>query len=156
MAYETETSIVIRLNLPKQKMEKVAKQVVRLIERRTASGLDMHGNKFVGYSEAYINSINFKAADKSPGQVNLRLIGEMMTELDVISASNGKVTIGFEDPEQRAKAHGHQVGKEGGSNLPKREFIGVSVDELASAIRRSGVVSTEAEVEALLKGATIL
>jgi hypothetical protein len=162
--YESATSIIIKVKdktaLPRDltatDMEAIASQAVRVIERRTAAGKDKDGNAFKGYSQDYIKSDNFAAAGKSQGSVNLRLSGDMLTSLDILKVSNERVVLGFEDDEQRAKAHGHQTGKDGTGQLPVRAFIGLNKDELESAVRRSGVARTLAEAEAITKALEII
>ena len=152
--YEVETTLIISLPLSQDKLERVARECRRIIQKRTASGLDKSGNKFKPYSDEYKESAPFKATGQSTA-VDLRLSGEMMTEFDVVRVRDNQFALGFDDAEQRAKAHGHTVGKEGGSNVPKREFIGLSKGELESALRLSGVVKDEKEVETIMKGAVI-
>ena len=159
MAYETETSLVIRVKrdakvkLKAGDLEEIGAQVIRAIERRTAKGIDKNGASFAPYSEAYIASQNFAAAGKSPDKVNLRLLGEMMSSLEVLRADSGRVTIGFEDDEQRAKAHGHIVGA---NALPKRDFLGVNRAELEQAVRRSGVAQTLEQADAIIASLEVL
>jgi hypothetical protein len=154
--WELETTLVLKIpGLSKEQVAKVAKQIIRTIEKRTASGRDKNGVMFKGYSADYMESKVFEAVGKST-QVDLRLTGEMMTDLDILSSSNGKATIGFPDDEARARAHGHITGANGTGKLPVRDFLGVNNDELASAIRRSGVVKTEGEVATLLSKAEVV
>jgi hypothetical protein len=151
--YEAETTLILKLDLNPDSLEAVAKQVIYLIEKRTANGRDKRGNPFKGYSEEYKKSMDYLAAGKT-GQVNLRLSGEMMTDLDVTNLTARTVAIGFPDDEKRAIAHGHITGANG--NLPVRDFMGISKEELATAIRKSGVVRTEAEVQDLVSRGSIL
>jgi len=154
MAYETEMSLIIKVKpnakvkMKSADLEAIAAQAIRVIERRTAAGTDKDGNAFKGYSQDYINSDEFAAAGKSAGNVNLRLMGEMMTSLDVLKASSGRAIIGFEDDEQRAKAHGHCTGADG--RLPIRNFMGLSREELGVAVRRSGVARSIEAADAIV------
>jgi len=153
--YESETSLIIKvksgakMKLTADALESIAAQAIRVIERRTAAGKDKDGNAFKPYSQEYIKSDAFAAAGKSPGSVNLRLMGEMMTSLEVLKATSGRAVIGFEDDEQRAKAHGHITGKDGTGQLPVRNFMGLSREELGVAVRRAGVARSLTEAEAI-------
>ena len=138
MAWE-EASVVVKLkdkNVSKQYMHALGRELVQIILKRTAAGKDKHGKAFVGYSKEYKASDDFKLTGKSPSNVNLRLSGDMLADLGVISARNGRIIIGFESEEQRAKAHGHITGKEGSGKLPVRDFLGISQEELAQAMRK--------------------
>ena len=138
MAWE-EASVVIKMGnktLPRQYLNALGRELVQIILKRTADGKDRYGNAFVGYSKEYKESDDFKLTGKSPSNVNLRLSGDMLADLGVISARNGRIILGFESEEQRAKAHGHITGKEGTGKLPVRDFLGISKEELAQAMRK--------------------
>jgi hypothetical protein len=60
----------------------------------------------------------------------------MLADFSVLAARNGRIILGFDSEEQRAKAHGHMTGQEGSGNLPVRDFLGISDEELAQAIRK--------------------
>jgi hypothetical protein len=138
MTWES-ASVVVKLKdttLPRQYLQAVGRELVQIILRRTASGLDKNGKPFKEYSDAYKNSADFGLTGKSPGNVNLRLSGDMLADFSVISARDGRIILGFDSEEQRAKAHGHMTGQEGSGNLPVRDFLGISDEELAQAIRK--------------------
>ena len=155
MAWETETTLIVKMNLPKTKLEKVARAAAALIRKRTADGIDKDGKPFVPYSKEYKESPEFAQAGKS-GKVDLKLTGEMMTEFGVLQVQNGRFSLGVEDEEQRAKLHGHITGQEGSGKLPVRNPLGLSKAELASVLRTTGVAKTEEEVDALINSMEVV
>lgn len=109
------------------------KQVVQFIKERTDRGVDVNGNKFAGYSESYVNSLDFKNAGKSKGEVNLRLTNEMMDTLDVVSVSSDEVWVGFE---QGTAPNDKAAWAAAGDNGPSRKFLGIKDADLAAMIDR--------------------
>lgn len=82
------------------------------------------------YSDEYEESLEFKAAGKSKNDVNMQLTGDMLGLLDIKRIDGNKITIGWNDPEQNPKAHGHMTGKDGKVPKMKRPFFGISNKEL--------------------------
>ncbi len=78
------------------------------------------------YSKAYQKSLEFKAAGKKAGDVNMTLTGDMLASIDVLSTSGNKIKIGIADELQILKGFNHQTG----DTVPKRAFFGVTKDEL--------------------------
>jgi hypothetical protein len=110
--------------------EAIAERIIERIRERSAEGTGIRSNgrhfTFPGYSDAYINSDAFKKAGKSPGQVNLKLSGEMLEELSLISNKPTQLLIGFQNgTESNAKAEG---------NAKKRNFLGLNKSELAEIL----------------------
>lgn len=104
----------------------VGQAIIEKIVNRTASGKSLSGGKFKGYSESYSESLAFKAAGKTKGDVNLKLFGDMLGTLDVISDEGNKLKIGWDDELQNAKAYNHNYGE----TVPKREFMGLTQAEI--------------------------
>lgn len=100
--------------------------IERIIER-TQSGIDRAGRKFKGYSEAYRESLGFKAFGKT-NQVDLTQTGDMLGTLEVIKDTPTTMTLGWEDETQNAKAYNHTTG----DTVPKRDFFGLPKEELES------------------------
>jgi len=128
---------------------------VKRILDRTAKGIDRTGNPFKGYSKAYSESLMFAQAGKT-STVDLRLFGDMLNDITVLSTEGNLIKIGFTDPEQDKKAQGHITGKDGvvsknGKHYPIRDFLGLpqkEIDEMgatfsssASAISRLDALS---------------
>ena len=90
--------------------------------RKTQDGKSRTGHGFRGYSKAYRDSDAYKAAGKT-GKVNMTLSGDMLGLIDVTSESENTVTLGWEDDDEGAKAHGHITG---GGHLPVRDFFGLN------------------------------
>ncbi len=104
----------------------VGQAIIDKIVSRTGSGKGVDGGKFQKYSESYTESLAFKAAGKSKDSVNLKLFGDMLGTLDVLSDEGNKLKIGWDDELQNAKAYNHNTG----DTLPKREFFGLSDSEV--------------------------
>ena len=125
----------------------LADEIVSFIKERTDKNLDVNGNKFHSYSEAYINSPDFKAAGKNKNDVNLRLSNEMMDSIQVLSIGNDSVTIGFE-PNTPANDKGSwNIASDNG---PSRKFLGINEKDLDKLIAKVKVdYSTNIETTSL-------
>jgi hypothetical protein len=137
MAWERETTLKVPMDptLSNDYLQRVGREIIRTILERTAQGLDKNRTVFPGYSKDYKDSDDFKLTGKS-STVNLRLSGDMLSDLSILDVRKGEIVIGFEDSEQRAKAHGHITGADGTGRLPVRNFLGISDREMASIMRK--------------------
>lgn len=133
--YERETTLKINVDksYPEDYLRRIGREMVNVIRDRTAKSLDKNKQVFAPYSKEYKSSDDFKLAGKS-SKVDLTLSGDMLADLGVVSVKKGQIEIGFDRDNQRAKAHGHITGANG--NLPVRNFLGISEDELSSILRR--------------------
>lgn len=101
--------------------QQIGEEIIRKIKRRTSAGIDLQGNLFASYSPNYEKS----------GTVNLRVSGDMLAGLSVLSTGPGFVRIGFTSQDANDKAayiqspRGQKAGKQ-----PVRQFVGVSPGEL--------------------------
>lgn len=113
------------------------KLVMDKIIERTLSGIDKDGVEFKAYSKSYINSDIFKIYSKSPGDVNLKLTGEMLASLT--TKGNGPIlSVELIGDENKAKAHGHKYGiKTKGGGRVKRDFLGLPENELEELMKSS-------------------
>ena len=102
------------------------------------------------YSKSYEDSLDFEAAGKSSGDVNMTLSGDMLGSIDVLDEGD-TVKIGIDDPDVAPRAYGHQSGFEGHPNKAmkkyKREFFGVTDFELEKEI----LPQFQAQIEKLKK-----
>lgn len=119
----------------------MGREAINIILERTKKGLDKNGVPFHPYSPDYIASDDFKLAEKSKNRVDLRMTSDMLENLSIMYAGEGKsgdsvVILGFPDEHQRAKANGHITGQQGRGPLPKRDFLGISKDELSSILTK--------------------
>lgn len=107
--------------------ELVGQKIVEHIRERAKQGKAIGGKRTLKspYSAAYADSDDFKAAGKSKGNVNMTLSGDMLGLMD-FKISGNKLIIGWDDPEEEAKAANHQSGV----TVPKREFFGVNKTEM--------------------------
>lgn len=137
MAWERETTLKIKMDptLPKDYLQRIGREMVNLILARTSQGLDKNRSAFPAYSKDYRASDDFTLAGKT-SLVNLKLSNDMLSDLSVLEVKKGEIVIGFEDSEQRAKAHGHITGANGTGRLPKRDFLGINSQELTSIMRK--------------------
>lgn len=122
-----------------EERRELADEIIAHIRKRTESGRDKDGAKFPPYSKSYINSLEFKLAGKSKSRVNLRLSGEMVEALDLLSHKKKEIVIGFERGSvENAKADGNIRGTYGGDEKPSkaRDFLGISDTELDRLIAR--------------------
>lgn len=111
-------------------VSKIGQAIIDYMDTRVEDGLGLGRKKLKSpYSKDYSESLNFKAAGKSKGHVNMRLSGDMMASVDILETIGSKVTIGIEG-DQAPKAFNHQTG----DTLPKREFFGVTKDEIKKYI----------------------
>lgn len=112
-------------------VSKIGQAIIDFMDVRSMDGKGFNGQKLKApYSDAYSESLNFKAAGKSKNQVNMRLSGDMMGSIDLLKVDGSKLVIGIDDPNQAIKAFNHQTG----DTVPKRPFFGVSADELKNKI----------------------
>lgn len=118
--------------------EAIGEMIVESIRERVQNnGTNKYGRALPGYSESYKNSLNFKIAGKSEGDVNLTLSGDMLGALTVLSHTKGSLLIGFENgTPENAKADGNIRGTYGQSKSvgPKRDFLGIPKDDLRAIL----------------------
>lgn len=112
------------------------KMVIDRIIERTLSGIDKNSVKFASYSRSYINSDIFKIYQKSPGEVNLELTGEMLSSLTDANSSRSVITVELVGSENKAKAAGHKYGirKRGGGRVI-RDFLGLPDSDVTELMR---------------------
>lgn len=102
----------------------IGQKILDIIRERSESGVGLDG-RFPGYSKAYKESLDYQAFGKD-GTVNLRLTGDMLELMDIVDESEDQIKIGWDDPNEAAKAHGHITGSVG----KKRDFFGLRPSEI--------------------------
>lgn len=110
--------------------EEIGQAILDRIVKRTSEGKDRNNKEFRGYSKEYIKSDEFKSFGKSKGKVNLQLTGDMLGLMDIKETSQNTITIGWDDSDEAAKAHGHITGSKSGPKV-KRDFFGLTKDDIA-------------------------
>lgn len=113
--------------------EQLADDIIEHIRRRTESGLSKDGDPFPGYSKAYVKSLDFKIAGKDPSDIDLKLSGDMMAAMHLISHRSGSLLIGFDNgTPENDRADGNITGSYGRAPNRKkaRDFLGIEADEL--------------------------
>jgi len=118
----------------------IADGVLEFIREQTDKGRNKDGGKFPGYSQAYRESLDFELAGKNKNKVNLKQTGDMMTALDLLEDNRKEIWIGYnEGDEENDKAEGHITGA---NHLPKRNFLGITKNELAKIIAENSDLTT--------------
>lgn len=91
------------------------------------------------YSKSYSESLDFQAAGKSDGDVNMTLSGDMLGSIDLVDETDSGFKIDINDPDVIPRAYGHMTGFEGHPNKKmskyKRQFFGLSEDEQKQIIK---------------------
>ena len=136
------TRIDVPENLSAKDRIRLADKVIDYIIQRTENGSGMkNGRKFrfPKYSKEYTQSLDFKIAGKKKGKVDLKLSGDMLAAIELLSHRKGSLLVGFENnTEENDKAEGNQKGTYGQpSPLPgkARPFLDVNKSELSALIR---------------------
>jgi len=119
--------------------EDLAFAVLEFIRDRTDSGKDKNNKSFKKYSDAYKDSLDFSIAGKS-SKPNLKLSGDMLDDMDIISHRKGQIILGYENgSENNAKADGNITGSYGrpsGNKKHARDFLGITEKDLTNVIKR--------------------
>lgn len=137
-------------NVPESVASGIGQAVIDKIRNRTQSeNEDKNGRNFKGYSKDYIESTEFDAFGKSAGDVNLTASGDMLGLMDIINFDGRVLEIGWSDPDQAAKAHGHITGKNGEVPKMKRDFFGIQVQELEEIASEFEIQEPEEEQQVL-------
>ena len=109
--------------------EVIAQEIIDYIVDRTLQGVDKKGKEFKPLSPEY------KAKNKAlgaGGKADLKLSGDMLGALDLISDKSGQLLIGFENgTEENDKADGHITGNVG----VKRDFFGITQKKVKEIIK---------------------
>ena len=110
----------------------LGEHIVEYIRQRTEKGKDNEGGRFPKYSKAYAESLDFRIAGKSRGKPDLKLTGDMLADLEVLSIKGDKLLIGYKNGTiSNAKADGHQTGWQGERPNAARPFLGFEGSEKA-------------------------
>ena len=140
MAKWVKNKIELPDDLDKSERKKVGSEVLDYIRKRTTRGLGKGGKKFPAYSKQYIASLDFRNAAKKSSKVNLKLSGDMMAALDVLSHKKGQLLYGFENKTpENDRAEGNVLGSYGGNpNSSKaRDFMGLTKGEIDTIVELS-------------------
>lgn len=138
-------------SVPDSTASAIGQSIIDLIRDRTQNdNVNKNGTDFKGYSSEYVNSNEFEAFGKSESDVNLTATGDMLGLMDIIDFDGQTLKIGWNDPDQAAKAHGHITGKNGEVPKMKRDFFGLSIDELENIVEplRDEIEEPEIQLQA--------
>lgn len=123
-------------NLTRSQRIELADLVIEHIYERTNSGKDVSGKPFKAYTKEYVNSLTGQIGGKGK-KVNLQLSGDMLASMALIKQEKGKIVIGFDSEDERAKAEGNILGSYGQPhpNPDKaRPFFGIKPEKLKELI----------------------
>lgn len=125
----------------------IGQEMIDRIRERTLKGKGKDGKDFAPpgdkYSQAYKESLTFKAFKGSKRKPDLKLTGGMLESIDILETDPENFKIGIDDPSQTPKAFNHQTGDTPG--MPKREFFGMSDDDI-EAIRAEFQSDVDAQI----------
>jgi hypothetical protein len=127
---KTKIELPEDFDLAKSEREEVAVRILEYIKERTLDGVGIKNGRrfnFPKYSDAYIKSAAFKEAGKSASEVNLKLSGEMLEEMRILSLRGNQILIGFEN--------GTFSNEKADGNSKKRPFLGINKSELQEILR---------------------
>lgn len=146
--------MTLLINLPSDlnvtQREAIGLDVIQFIKERTLNGLDINNNPFAPYKQSYKDTLDYKIGHGDDPKVNLKLTGEMLGTLSLISHGVGFIKLGFTDQEAAKKAKwieaptGQKFGKQ-----PPRRFFGIAEKDLNKIIERyksadAATITTEA------------
>ena len=123
---------MIKLDVPRinKNLKDMALAIRKQILDNTKKGVDVEGNDFDAYSEAYLKAkADYMSKGKgtpingNPSTVNLMLTGVMLRSMAVTRLNTSTYVIYFSDKNRALVAYAHQTGK---GRLPVRKFFGVS------------------------------
>lgn len=117
----------------------LAQMIIDFIQDRTSRGLDMNGDNFAPYSETYKDSKDFSVAGKS-NTVNLRLTGDTMASIELLTDITGSVTLGFAPGTSENDKAAWVSDSDGG---PARRFLGISANDLNIVLGNFRAVNPE-------------
>lgn len=145
MARDTSRFTVSISNKYKPKERRaIASDIINYIIERSGSGIDKDDKAFAsGYSKGYAESVPGKAAGKASGQTpDLRLTGEMLESIEVVSSKNSELVIGYKKSGNKQllkKAEGNILGTYGTQSPIKgkaRDFMGISNTALSDILKK--------------------
>lgn len=123
--------------LTREQRLEAADLIIEKIFDRTNRGINKDGDRFPGYSKAYIDSLDFENSGKSKGKVNLQLSGDMLAAMELLDHTDGKLKIGYDSgADEAGRAEGNILGSYGGEPNKKkaRDFLGLPPNELKKII----------------------
>ena len=129
--------------------------IKEVINRTTVKKIGTNGKPFKAYSDSYKSSFEFKLAGKGK-KPNLKLTGDMVHSIELISHEEGSLVIGYEpDDEIAGKVEGNQIGsygKSAGNPAKARKFLGLPqrVVNILVAKVESATISKRLEAETSL------
>ena len=171
---QQKIAIKINKNHGPDARELIALDIVRFIQKRTARGLDKNNNAFPmvpliikqgrkmvknrdgKYSVRYVESREFKAARKNKSNLNLKLTGEMLSQLEVLKITPGEIVVGYDagNKELNGKVEGNikgTYGDEGRAKRYPRDFLGIDNSTLRSIQSRYDKEKVDLEAVILAK-----
>lgn len=129
----------------------IGEELINFVIDRSKDGKGKDGKAFPKYSKAYINSIDFELAGKSPDEINLTLSSEMLDSMTVLEATGKKIKFGFEEGDSRNNgvAEGNIIGSYGqssGNARKARNFMDLSSNEVSRILDKFPVEKQKEDV----------
>lgn len=118
----------------------IGNAIVNYIRQRTSDKKGVGRTRLKNYEENYANHVDFKAAGKRRTNPNMKLTGEMMSDLRVLDISlPGRVVIGF-------KANSKSNDKSVWNREWGYDWLGLSNAELSSIMANFPPPATQQEI----------
>lgn len=145
-----------RIEVPEEldsaQREALGEEILSFIRKRTARSLDKDGDRFPAYTKEYTQTLDFRNAGKTKAKVNLKLSGDMLAAMDVLSTRKGSVLIGFRNgTPENARADGNirgTYGKPRPDASKARDFLGIDPADLETLMNKKATrVKLNLEVE---------
>ena len=138
---QQKTRLIIPSDIDNLGRRVLGQMVIDFIQDRTAKGKDINNGSFARYSKEYKESRDFKTAGKS-SLVNLRLTGDMMASIEVLSTGSGFIELGYiAGTDENDKA----AWVSDFDNGPSRDFLGMSAKDLDQVVSSFKEVNPSAE-----------
>jgi len=131
---------IVPIAIPKEYSKEfrtaIGQTIVEFIRDRSDKSLDKNNKPFPKYTKQYMKSLDFRVSGKSK-KVDLKLSGDMLAAIEVLSSKPGEIKIGFKKGIENDKAEGNIIGSYGkpkGSPSKARDFLGITKKDLENKI----------------------
>lgn len=133
MAFKPSFTVELSKRYSEEERAAIAAEIIDFIVTRTENGKDVDNKRFPKYEKEYSEL-------KGQSNVDLRLSGEMLTELGLLKSEKGKITIGYDkDSPIVGKVEGNCLGTYGQTKpIPnkQRNFLGIKDTDATKIIKK--------------------
>lgn len=156
----TQLELTVNPKYNKRERESIAQDVIDFMITRTLDGKKSGGGKFAPYSKEYKDSDDFQLSGKSKSKVNLKLSFDMLSSMELVSTSKGKIKVGYkkDNPEEQ-KAEGNVRGTYGQKSPIQgkaRDFLLLNNKEERSILKNYPLRGRDGEKAEILREERIL